>query len=232
MAAQSPSIGIREIVFDSLTTQSVLFAGLASASAFLLSYALGWPGWAMTIATILPFLPLVARQTRWTAGVSVPLAVFYSLVVTQGAHFGEHFAQMIQIHLMGRQGMAAMGLISPLNMEWVHFLWNAWVLVALILLARWFRGNTWIWVALGVAVWHVIEHLVIMEAYLSTGQMGDPGILARGGMIGDGVGLTRPDLHFLYNVLVTTPILIAFVVQVRQTRQDTSLERGAPMGQS
>ena len=67
-----------------------------------------------------------------------------------------------------------------------------------------------------MAVWHEAEHLFIMAEYLSTGVAGTPGLLGKGGEIAGGV-LVRPDLHFLYNVVETTPLLIAFAYTLRRT---------------
>lgn len=50
-----------------------------------------------------------------------------------------------------------------------------------------------------------------MFTYLATGVPGTPGLLSKGGLIGGGLPLTRPDLHFLYNLIETVPLTIAFV---------------------
>jgi hypothetical protein len=69
------------------------------------------------------------------------LILFYVLVVTQSAHFVEHIAQMIQIHVLGLQGAAARGIVGALNIEWVHFTWNVIVLVAAVALLVRFKEN-------------------------------------------------------------------------------------------
>src|SRR2546427_7599575 len=51
-------------------------------------------------------------------------------------------------------GANAQGIIGQLNIEWVHFIWNSWVLVALLVLVPRFRRNWWL---IGVTVfagWH------------------------------------------------------------------------------
>jgi hypothetical protein len=53
--------------------------------------------------------------------------------------------------------------------------------------------------------------------YLDTGVVGTPGFLSQGGLIGGGLAIIRPDLHFLYNLLETVPLAIAFFWQVRHT---------------
>jgi hypothetical protein len=55
-----------------------------------------------------------------------------------------------------------------------------------------------------------------MSYYLRTGIVGSPGLLARGGVIAGGLPLTRPDLHFLYNLIEETLIVLAYIHQVKQ----------------
>jgi hypothetical protein len=56
----------------------------------------------------------------------------------------------------------------------------------------------------------------MMAAYLTTGVIGSPGFLSKGGLIGGGLPLVRPDLHFIYNVIETVPLVGAFIVQWRR----------------
>jgi CRP-like cAMP-binding protein len=61
----------------------------------------------------------------------------------------------------------------------------------------------------------------------STGQEGTPGLLARGGLIGGGLPVRRPDLHFLYNVVETTPMMVGFASQL-ESSYDEWLKRALP----
>jgi hypothetical protein len=144
------------------------------------------------------------------------LTLFSFLALSQTAHFGEHVVQMIQIHLLGLRGPDAQGLVGRLNIEWVHFIWNAWVLIALVVLVTNFRGNPWLIFAIAFAGWHLLEHAVIMATYLSTGVAGTPGLLGSGGAVFGGLPLARPDLHFLYNLVETVPILLAWRLALRR----------------
>lgn len=47
-------------------------------------------------------------------------------------------------------------------------------------------------------------------------------MLATGGRIGGGLPLSRPDLHFLYNVVETEPLFIAFAPTTRQRHNATT----------
>jgi hypothetical protein len=165
---------------------------------------------------VLAWLPLfflktasIQRQYGW-------LAFFFILVVTQGTHLLEHVAQMVQIHLLGLSGLQARGILGMLNIEWVHFIWNSWVLLCAVLLVFLFRKNPWLWVLLVISVWHEIEHISIMSVFLRTGHPGAPGLLALGGAIGGGLPLSRPDLHFFYNLLEELVLIIAYLYQIRR----------------
>ena len=185
-----------------------------------LSFALlqGWPLWAVGIATVLPWLAMftvdvarVMRAYQW-------LALFYVLVVTQTGHFLEHVAQMIQVHVLALTGPDARGIFGTLDIEWVHFVWNTWVLIAVAVLLFRYPANRWLWVTAIFSTWHAIEHAYIFSVYLSTGISGTPGLLAQGGALRGGVSLTRPDLHCFYNLIETVPLITPFVVQAQLER--------------
>ncbi|MGH2352883.1 MAG: hypothetical protein ACRDJN_14840 [Chloroflexota bacterium] len=147
------------------------------------------------------------------------LLFFYALAATQGGHFLEHIAQMIQIHALGIPGPAAHGVVGVLDIEWVHFIWNTAVLAVTLLLAVHYRENRWLAVTLVVAGWHEVEHAYIMGAFLTTGVAGTPGLLATGGALAGRLPLSRPDLHFLYNLVETAPLIMGFFRQVREGRR-------------
>jgi len=141
----------------------------------------GWAIWEVAILVILAWLPLFFLKTVSIQRQYGGLAFFFILVVTQGAHVLEHVAQMVQIHLLGLSELQARGILGMLDIEWVNFIWNAWVLLCAVLLVFLFPKNPWLWVLLVIAVWHEIEHVYIMSFFLRTGHIGAPGLLARGG---------------------------------------------------
>ena len=61
-----------------------------------------------------------------------------------------------------------------------------------------------------------MEHVSIMSVFLHTGHIGAPGLLARGGAIGGGLPLSRPDLHFFYNLLEELVLIIAYLYQIQR----------------
>jgi hypothetical protein len=102
----------------------------------------GLPPWLIAVAALIPWVPAVAVHTARLARYSSWLALFYILGVTQSAHFGEHVAQMIQIHALSWHAAHAHGIVSALNMEVVHLVWNSSVLLGAVLLLYRFRENS------------------------------------------------------------------------------------------
>lgn len=137
----------------------------------------------------------------------------------------EHVVQIFQIHALGIPPKEAHGIFGALDIEWVHFVWNTWVLIAVAILLTRFRRNPLLLLGALFAGWHELEHVVIMWTYLSTDIVGTPGILSRGGIVGS--PLIRPDLHFAYNVIETTPLVGAFVLELRRA-YDVWLQRAMP----
>lgn len=210
----------RVLAIRSVPPHIIAVTALASCAGLGVGILQNWPLWAIGLATLVPWIPLFTSEVVWTYRHYHWFALFYVLAITQGGHFLEHVAQMIQIQVLGLKGANAQGIFGTLNIEWVHFVWNTWVIVAVLVLLRHFAGNPWLWGTAIIAAWHEIEHISIMFAYLATGVPGTPGLLSQGGLIGGGLPLTRPDLHFLYNLIETVPLTIAFVYQLKRVHDD------------
>ena len=144
------------------------------------------------------------------------IALLGFLALSQTAHLFEHVAQMVQIHVLHLSGANAQGIVGQLNIEWVHFIWNALVLVTLVALLPHFRTNPWLIAVTPLAAWHFVEHSVMITTYLQTGVSGTPGLLSSGGLLFGGLPIARPDLHFLYNFAETIPLLMAWLAEVRR----------------
>jgi hypothetical protein len=144
------------------------------------------------------------------------IALLGFLALTQAAHLLEHAAQMVQIHVLHLSGAAAQGIVGQLNIEWVHFGWNALVLVTLLALLPHFRTNAWLIAVTPLAGWHFIEHTVMIATYLQTGVSGSPGLGSSGGLLFGGLPIARPDLHFLYNLVETFPLVFAWIAELRR----------------
>ncbi len=207
---------LKRLAIHTVPSHIVVLTALASYAGQVIAALQAWPPWAIVLATLIPWVPIFTVEMVWTYRHYHWLALFYVLVITQGGHFLEHVAQMVQIHLH-LQGADARGIFGALDIEWVHFIWNTWVIIAVILLLRHFSRNPWLWLTLLLAGWHEMEHAYIMSVYLATGRAGTPGLLSQGGAIGGGLPLVRPDLHFFYNLFETLPLLMAFVYQLKHS---------------
>src|SRR6266853_1664617 len=209
---------VRHIVSsNSIPLYAVISASLISLG-LLVIHMIGMDLWKVALLILLAWLPIFVVKTREIYRQYHWLAFFFVLLIAQSVHFTEHIAQMIQIHLLGLSGMQAHGIIGMLDLEWVHFIFDAgWVPICVYTLFFIFRkSNPWLWVLLPIVTWHALEHIVIMRVYLTTGVVGSPGLLGCGGAIAGGLPLTRPDLHFLYNLAEETLIIIAYAHQVKQ----------------
>jgi hypothetical protein len=125
--------------------------------------------------------------------------VLCALLYLQGFHALEHVAQVLEFHVLGWPPRQASGLLSGLNAEVVHFVWNWTVLgVAVYLLRAGLRagpGNLWGWLFVGWALAHTLEHSYLFGQYLTTLRAlwaaggdpalaeGLPGVLGRGGWL-------------------------------------------------
>src|SRR5437763_9546827 len=103
---------------------AVVAASLISLSLLAIHF-IGMDLWKVALLILFAWLPIfvvktvsIYRQHRW-------LAFFFVLLIAQSVHFTEHIAQMIQIHLLGLSGTQAHGLIGMLDLEWVHFTFDA-----------------------------------------------------------------------------------------------------------
>jgi len=209
---------VRHIVSsNSIPLYAVISASLISLG-LLVIHMIGMDLWKVALLILLAWLPIFAVKTREIYRQYHWLAFFFVLLIAQSVHFTEHIAQMIQIHLLGLSGMQAHGIIGMLDLEWVHFIFDAgWVPICVYTLLFVYRkSNPWLLVLAVIVTWHALEHVAIMSVYLRTDIVGSPGLLAHGGAIAGGLPLIRPDLHFLYNLIEETFILIAYTYQLKR----------------
>lgn len=219
---------------------AALALGLA-ASATAMRVA-GLPLWGAT--ALLLALLLIPGALKWRADARRygPTATLLGvLLAAQGSHAIEHIVQWAQYHLLHWSARAATGLLSPANAEWVHFVWNWLVLLAVVALIRGGMRNGWAWLLLAWAAAHTFEHSYLMARHLMVlselGQLGVGGVSAQGlpGILGrDGwlarseltrgtflcrlPGLTtasRLDVHFWWNVGETALLLLAGHIYLR-----------------
>jgi CRP-like cAMP-binding protein len=134
----------------------------------------------------------------------------------------------------------AHGVFGELNREIVHFVWDGLILVACIVLRVHFRKvkNIWLTLAVVAATIHQIEHIYLFGNYqfnsyfyfhggyflgihIVNGLAAQNGMLGYNGLLGSAIPAinpilpTRINLHFIYNVFVFIPMVLAFNQQVR-----------------
>jgi hypothetical protein len=202
---------------ESLSPYYVRLAAAGSIIAVAIAVLAGWPLWLIVSVGLALWTPVFTMEVAWTKEHFGWLALLYGLSVLQGAHMVEHVVQMVQLHVLHLTGPAARGVFGMLDIEWVHFVWNSLVFVALGLLVWRFPRSPFLWATFAISVWHQVEHSYILSVYLRTGVSGTPGLLAKGGKIGGGLWLKRPDLHFFYNLVETLTLFAAFGLQLRRS---------------
>lgn len=213
---------------------ALLTAGVSVSAA---AVALGWlPLWGATALTLLILLPagvLKWRDDRRRYGATIMgLSI---LVTAQGLHTVEHLVQWAQYHVLLLSMRQANGLLSPANAEWVHFVWNWLVLIAVVALIAGGMCEGWMWLLFAVAAFHTLEHSYTFIRYqmilreltamdvLNVSAQGLPGIVGRDGWLARSEwtrgtwictipGLTtavRLDVHFWWNAIEMALLVIA-----------------------
>lgn len=205
--------------------------------------AVGMPIWGATsIALGIMVLPGLFKWRADRMRYGSTGMVLSILLAMQGFHTIEHIVQWIQYHLLRWQPFKSSGLISSLNAEWVHFVWN-WAVVLVVVYLVWGgMRNPIAWLLLIWTVAHASEHAYMMVRYLqlkhelgllgmpNASAQGLPGILGRDGWLArspttqntflcrlPGVTtLVRLDIHFWWNVGETVLLLGAGHIFLRK----------------
>jgi hypothetical protein len=164
------------------------------------------------------------KVDRWFFG-------FYAAVVLiQGVHVIEHHIQLVQVFVLGIPDKEALGLLGYVfqfqgTEEWLHLAFNAGYVFALILLAWGFflspaaRSIVPGWalaaflvLGVGLELWHVNEHIVIISNVIANDGCPCPGILD------ERLGISDTLLHYGYNMVAYIATLLPFLFLVRDWR--------------
>ena len=199
---------------------------------------LGYPLWVIGLVTILPWIPIFFSEALWKYRHYGWFAIFGITMVIQCLHFIEHIAQIVEVDVVGWQRLLSTGILGGLDLEPVHFVFDTTLLIlTTILLFGKFKRNIALWIAWVVAIWHTTEHWYITYFYFFDYANYDPnnphGLKAREGLLGqDGLlwpssPFPRIELHFIYNLLYTIPLVWAFVLVVRDA-YDEYLKKAFP----
>lgn len=178
---------------------------------------LNWPLWtatALVLAILLPVGVQKWRDDRRRYGTTI---MWLSVLLTvQGVHTIEHLVQWGQYHLLYQTMRESNGLLSPANAEWVHFVWNWFVLAVVVVLMVGGMRNGWMWLLLVVAGFHAVEHSYTFIRYqLIFGELRALGVVdvtpqGLAGIVGRDGWLARSDLT-RNTILCTIPGLTTAV---------------------
>ena len=203
----------------------------ASWLGMIVTIVLHYPLAVIGVVTLIPWLPLFFSEAIWKYRHYAWFALIELLVVTQGLHFIEHIAQITEVDILGLPRSQSHGIIGNLDQEYVHFFFDTFLTIGVIILLFRFRKNIALWVCLVIGIWHSAEHWYITyyytfdrPAYLAGKSNG---LLARGGLLWPSSPLPRIELHFLYNLIFTIPLVWAFVLILRDA-YDEYLKKAFP----
>ena len=130
---------------------------------------------------------------------------------------------MVQLYQRIIGAESAQGVLgAKLDVEWVHFIFNAGLGILMLMMffgyqmyrAEWRTGSPLAWFSLVTAMvvqiaWHVPEHAVRMYQWFNHGWNPAPGILGHTPAAGAGP-FDLLLLHFWYNIAVTAPLLLSW----------------------
>ncbi len=165
------------------------------------------------------------RNVSWLYFVHGPwhrsmLCLYMILVVTHGI---EHILQVYQAFGLGWSRAASGGLLGLsfpelAASEVLHFTYNLFQLIGLLVLYGGFKGRARSWWGVGTIfqTWHFLEHILLQAQWLTGiylfNQTQQTSLLQ--------MFVPRLELHFIYNMLVLIPTLVSvylYIVSVTST---------------
>ena len=140
------------------------------------------------------------------------------LIIVFG-HWSEHFVQIYQIYVLGwlpKDAGGILGLWYPFlaQSEILHIVYNGATWIGRFMLLPGLTGRVrtfWKW-TIAFASWHLFEHLLLQYQYLT-------GNFFFGATVQTGIGqlwFPRPELHFVYNLMVFIPMVFAYYYYFKQ----------------
>jgi hypothetical protein len=151
-----------------------------------------------------------SRATTLNGPGHLKALTIYLMVVA--AHWAEHAVQAFQIYVLDTPRPEALGLLGEIfpflvESEILHWGYALFMLGGLILMRHSFAGaaRRWWTIALGIQVWHFIEHFLLFGQYWS-------GLHLAGAEVPTSVIqliVPRVELHLVYNMIVLVPLLVA-----------------------
>jgi len=150
------------------------------------------------------------------------LFILFGLIfAVQTGHYAEHVTQMIQIYALHTTPPLARGLLgSVFDFEWVHFVYNLGLELALVALWLGYRSirqadfsitlNRGIWLLAATAVfqgYHSIEHITHILQYLFI-PVYRSGLFPQPGILPDQTGWPIFLVHFWLNTIVWVAMVV------------------------
>lgn len=161
------------------------------------------------------------RQRGWLErinGLWHERALWLFMIIVFG-HWVEHLAQVYQIYVMGwlpKTAGGALGFWFPrlAQTEVLHFTYNLALWGGILLLLPGFKQHAQRWwsIALVAQSWHLFEHTLLQLQWLT-------GVYLFGASKQIGIGelwFPRVELHFVYNLIVFVPMVLAMSVYFRR----------------
>jgi hypothetical protein len=197
----------------------VLFAVAAAVKSLPLAH-----GAAGVTSVGLLAIPVSLAMTGQLAAMPKARLLLGTVFIVQGLHTVEHIVQIIQSYRLDYPPVRSLGIVSRLNVEWVHFGWNwiawlgvvaAWKLgargAAMVVLFVWITAHS---IEHSYMLWHyltVLKHLdglhlpALGSSEVLPGFFGRDGWLARElparrELLGPFVSAPRVAVHFWWNV--------------------------------
>ncbi len=217
--------------------------GLFALAAISRSMPLTNAGAAVTTAGF-AWVPVALALQRRLTTIGRARLVLGAIFLVQAIHTVEHVVQIIESFRLDYPPARSLGVVSKLNVEWVHFSWN-WVATAGVVIAFALGMRTWAMALLMAWITaHSLEHTYMLIRYLRiTGELDRlgvprlgssevlPGVFGRDGWLslqapvlrgwlGPLTAAPRVAIHLWWNVGEVALLLLALRVKARRRAVD------------
>jgi hypothetical protein len=206
---------------------------------------------AIVTTAALAWVPVALALQRRLTMIGRAQLVLGAIFLVQAIHTVEHVVQIIESFRLDYPPARSLGVVSKLNVEWVHFGWN-WIATAGVFVTFVLGVRTWAMALLMAWITaHSLEHTYMLVRYfritgeldrLGVPRLGSsevlPGVLGRDGWLalhapflrgwlGPLTAAPRVAIHLWWNVGEVALLLLALRVKVRRRTVDQRDARSA-----
>ena len=242
MSIPTTSLTLSAPTFPNMRSLVALWLPVAIGSAMFAVSAVQKSSGTMHAAAVvttggLAWIPIGLALQRRLATMSRASLVLGLVLIVQGMHTVEHVVQIIESYRLDYPPVRSLGVVSALNVEWVHFGWN-WIAWAGVVVA-WLLGLR-SWAVAMLLAWitaHSLEHSYMLVRYLEVVRQLDhlklpklgssevlPGVLGRDGWLalrfpstrttlGPLVSAPRVAIHLWWNVGEVLLLILATAIK-------------------